>query len=93
MIPTLNVRAALDAVATQNAQAGFVYKTDVTLRKNVRIAWNVSRDKGPAIVYPLAILRGRDNPATQKAYRFLISPEARTLYQKYGFIPLSLERS
>jgi molybdate transport system substrate-binding protein len=56
VVPTLNVRAALAVVESENAEAGIVYRTDAALSKRVRVAFEVPRDQGPAIVYPMAPL-------------------------------------
>src|SRR5215472_17085604 len=41
VIPTLDVRAALAAVASEAAHAGIVYKTDAAISKDVKIAMTV----------------------------------------------------
>src|SRR6478736_1345497 len=66
MVPTENVRAALAAVESGNVDAGFVYKTDANISKKVKIAFSVPIEKGPAIRYPVAIIKGReDSRATE----------------------------
>ncbi len=87
VVPTLDVRAALAAVASGNVDAGFVYRTDAILEPRVRVAFEVPRDEGPGIVYPLAVVRGADEGA-QTLFRFLVSPEARTVFERYGFVVL-----
>ena len=57
MVPTENVRAALAAVESGNVDAGFVYKTDADISKKVKIAFSVPIEKGPAIRYPIAIVK------------------------------------
>lgn len=88
VVPTLNVRAALAAVESENADAGVVYRTDAALSKRVRVAFEVAREKGPAIVYPLAPLAGSKKVATPDLVRALISNEARAVYARYGFVLL-----
>jgi molybdate transport system substrate-binding protein len=88
VVPTLNVRAALSAVESENADAGIVYRTDAGISKRVKVAFEVPRDQGPAIVYPLAPIAGSKKPATAELVRYLTSAAARELYGRYGFVVL-----
>ena len=88
VIPTLNVRAALSAVESENADAGIVYRTDAAISKRVKVAFEVPRDKGPAIVYPMAPLAGSRKSAATELVRYLTSAPAREVYRRYGFIVL-----
>ena len=54
VVPTLNVRAALAAVEAESADAGIVYRTDAAISRRVKVAFEVPREQGPTIVYPLA---------------------------------------
>lgn len=80
LIPTENVRAALAAVESGNADAAFVYRTDLTPRS--RIALEI---QGLHIVYPVAIVH--DSRAARRFVDFLRSPAARRIFTKYGFVP------
>ncbi|HJS75601.1 MAG TPA: molybdate ABC transporter substrate-binding protein [Vicinamibacteria bacterium] len=84
VVPTLDVRAALAALASGNVDAGFVYRTDALLEARVRVAFEVPRAEGPRIVYPLALVRGAGEPA-KALHRYLASPEAARLFDRYGF--------
>jgi len=87
MVPTENVRAALAAVESGNVDAGFVYKTDANISKKVKIAFSVPIEKGPAIRYPVAIIKeGKNNGAAEGFLRYLESENARKLFERYGFI-------
>jgi molybdate transport system substrate-binding protein len=88
VVPTLNVRAALAAVESENADAGIVYRTDAAISKRVRIAFEVAPEQGPAIVYPLAPLLASRKAATPDLVRYLVSAAARDVYARYGFIVL-----
>ncbi len=88
VVPTLNVRAALSAVESENADAGIVYRTDAAISKRVRVAFEVPRDQGPAIVYPLAPLAASRKPATAEFVRYLLSASAREVYGRHGFVVL-----
>jgi molybdate transport system substrate-binding protein len=88
VVPTLNVRAALSAVESENAEAGIVYRTDAAISKRVKVAFEVPRDQGPSIVYPLAPIAGPKKPATAALVRHLTSAAAREVYGRYGFVVL-----
>ncbi len=88
VVPTLNVRAALAAVESENADAALVYRTDAAISKRVKVAFEVPRDQGPAIVYPLAPIAASRKPATAALVSYLTSAAARDVYRRYGFIVL-----
>ena len=88
VVPTLNVRAALSAVETGDVDAGIVYRTDAAISKRVKVAFEVPRDQGPAIVYPLAPVAASKKPATAALVRYLTSSTARDVYRRHGFIVL-----
>ena len=84
VVPTLDVRAALAAVEAEHADAAIVYRTDAARSQRVRVALEVPRNKGPKIVYPLALLSGA-RPAAALFRDYLVSDAARALYEKHGF--------
>jgi len=87
IVPTENVRAALAAVESGNVDAGFVYKTDADISKKVKIAFSVPIEKGPAIRYPVAIVKESKNRlGAENFLRYLQSDNARKLFERYGFI-------
>jgi molybdate transport system substrate-binding protein len=84
VIPTDNVRSALAAVASGNADAAIVYRTDARISKRVRVTYVVTN--GPRIVYPFALLRDAEQPAA--ALRFLHhlrSKQALDTFIRHGF--------
>jgi molybdate transport system substrate-binding protein len=86
-VPTENVRAALAAVESGNADAGIVYKTDARISKKVRVAYEVPVAEGPRISYPVAVLK--DSKRTDDANQFIIylgSDAALQVFRKYGFL-------
>jgi molybdate transport system substrate-binding protein len=98
VVPMLHVRAALSAVESENAAAGIVYRTDAARSKRVRVAFEVPAADGPRIVYPVAAL-GRSParssgppaepaPAAASFVAFLLSPTARVVFEKHGFVVL-----
>jgi molybdate transport system substrate-binding protein len=82
---TKDVRAALALVERGEAAAGIVYATDAALSKKVRVAGEFPAETHPEIVYPIALVAGRDDAAARAFYDFLIGPQARTVFLEYGF--------
>ena len=88
IVPALNVRAALAAVETEAAEAGIVYRTDAAISRRVRVALEVPRDQGPKIVYVVAPLRASKKAGSPDFVRFLSTPEATRVFEKFGFVVL-----
>jgi len=88
IVPTLDVRGALAAVASEHVDGGIVYRTDAALSSRVRVAFEVPRQAGARIVYVLAPLA--EASAAGRAFaRELTSPRAAKVYEKHGFIVLT----
>ncbi len=85
VVPTLDVRAALAAVESGNADAGIVYRTDAAISKRVRVVFEVSAEEAPRIVYPAALLATARGPAARAFYENLRSPAAREVFEGLGF--------
>lgn len=89
VIPTDNVRAALAAVESGNADAAIVYKTDARIAKRVRVAYEVDRSEGPKISYPFAVMKHAEQPEAAKRFlAYLQSKSAKAIFAKHGFIVL-----
>jgi len=87
VVPTENVRAALAAVESGNAEAGIVYKTDASISKKVKVAYEVPGSDSPRISYPMAALRdAKDVKSARRFLDYLNSPNARTVFEQFGFI-------
>jgi molybdate transport system substrate-binding protein len=87
IVPTENVRAALAAVEAGNVEAGIVYKTDAATSKRVKIAVEVPAFDGPAIRYPMALMKESKHPdAALRFLRYLDSDEAGRIFERFGFI-------
>ena len=89
VVPALNVRAALAAVESENADAAIVYRTDAALSRRARVVLEVPRSQGPPIVYVVAPVAAAPRPAGRHFVRFLSSPAARVVFEKHGFIVLA----
>ncbi len=88
IVPVLDVRAALAAVADGHAPAGVVFATDAASTGRVRVAFEVPRDEAPPIAYPLAVLRAARHPRARDLAAFLVAPEALRVYARHGFVVL-----
>jgi molybdate transport system substrate-binding protein len=85
IIPTLDVRAALAAVAAGDIPVSIVYRTDAAVSKDVKIAYTVT--DGPPITYSVAPIASSKNPAeAAKFVAFLDSAAGRAIFEKGGFI-------
>ena len=85
VIPMLDVRAALAAVAGGDVPAGIVYRTDAALSKEVRIAHTVVG--GPSITYSVAPIAASKHPdAAAKFVAFLDSPAGHAVFEGRGFL-------
>jgi molybdate transport system substrate-binding protein len=83
-----DVRQVLTYVETENADAGIVYATDAKISKKVTVVATAPEDSHSPVVYPAAVIKNSKNAAGAKAFLdFLASEKARTVFQKYGFIP------
>jgi len=88
VVSTENVRAALAAVESGDADAGIVYKTDALISKKVKIAYEVPAAAAPHISYPVALVVGGKNSAGGAQFLArLVSAEGRAVFAKYGFTP------
>ena len=82
---TKDVRAALALVERGEAAAGIVYATDAAISKKVKVVGEFPADSHPKIVYPVALIAGKDDAAARAFYDFLKGPQARTVFLEYGF--------
>jgi len=87
-VSTENVRGALAAVESGNADAGIVYKTDALISRTVRVAYEIPAADGPRISYPVALVKDARNPAGAARFLTLLtSAEGRAVFASYGFVP------
>ena len=87
VVPTANVRAALAAVASTDAETGMVYATDAATSKSVKVIYAVPLADGPRITYPVAMLKAAEDEAAKKFLAYLQSPDAQAVFRRDGFLP------
>lgn len=86
LVPLANVRAALVAAESGGVDAAIVYESDATASTNVDLAFVVTGDTAPKILYPAAIvLSSKNREAALKFLTFLRGPEARAIFRRYRF--------
>jgi len=87
VVPLENVRAALAAVESGNVEAGVVYKTDASISKKVKVAYEVPIQDAPAISYPVALVKDSKQPdAAKKFLNYLDSQTAGDIFKQFGFL-------
>ncbi|MGH9857086.1 MAG: molybdate ABC transporter substrate-binding protein, partial [Acidobacteriota bacterium] len=90
LVPVQNVRAALAAVESGNVETAIVYKTDAGISSQVRIAYEIPQQIGPAISYSIVMLkRSKDPSSAKKFYDYLMKPSSLNIFRRFGFIPLT----
>lgn len=82
---TENVRATLALVERGEAPLGVVYATDAAASKKVKVVAEFPADSHPAVEYPVAIVKDRNNSNTQAFLQYLKSPEAKKVFVEQGF--------
>jgi len=81
-----DVRQVLTYVATGNAEAGFVYKTDALTSKKVTIAFHVDPQTYTTVEYPVGIIKAtKHSKEALDFYTYLRSEEAQAVFVKFGF--------
>ena len=85
LVRTENVRVALAFVERGEAAAGVVYQTDARIAPKVRVAAVFPSDSHAPITYPIAAIARYDGPEVREFLSFLAGPEARAVFESYGF--------
>jgi molybdate transport system substrate-binding protein len=80
-----NVRAALVLVARGEAPLGIVYNTDAMAEPGIKVVGTLPASSHPPIVYPAAVLASSKSSAAVTLLAALQSPQARAVWEKYGF--------
>ncbi len=87
-----NVRQVLNYVATGNADAGIVYRTDAQVESNITVIAIAPENSHSPVIYPLAIIKDSKNIDAAKTFiSFLTTPQAQKIFTEYGFITVNSE--
>ncbi len=82
-----DVRQVLNYVATDNVDAGIVYRTDAQVADNVQIVATAPENTHSPVIYPVAVIKDSENPnAATELVGFLTTPEAKAVFEEYGFV-------
>jgi len=75
------------AVESGNIEVGMVFKTDASISKKVKVAYEVPAETGPKISYPVAVLKNAKQVESAKKFVEYLDSDATTkIFQKFGFI-------
>ena len=86
VVPVLDVRAALAAVAAGDLPAGVVYATDARTSSRVRVVYTVPPGEGPQVRYWAVPVAGGEGAALGEAFlAFLRSEPAAAILRAHGF--------
>ncbi|HEX4002158.1 MAG TPA: molybdate ABC transporter substrate-binding protein [Candidatus Acidoferrales bacterium] len=81
-----DVRQVLTYVETGDVDAGIVYTTDGLSTNKVKIVATAPPDSHEPVIYPVAVIKTTKDAAAAKAFEdFLSGPQARAIFEKYGF--------
>ena len=85
-----DVRAVLNWVETENADAGIVYRTDAISSDKIKIVCAAPKGSHSLIIYPAAVIsESKVKDSASKFVKFLKSAKAKEIFVKYGFTPLN----
>lgn len=93
LAPASDVRGALTLVGRGECAVGIVYATDVVGNKDVSVVATLpdSLLQKP-IVYPMAVVKGKQRPEVVSAVRFFQSDEAVAIFKRHGFRVLGVSK-
>ena len=80
-----SVRAALAFVERGEAPLGVVYATDAAVTRKVKVVGVFPDTMHDPIVYPFALVAGKESPAAKALLEYLRGPAAKGVFAKYGF--------
>ncbi|NIF20776.1 molybdate ABC transporter substrate-binding protein [Candidatus Pantoea multigeneris] len=84
-----NVRAALALVERNETPFGVVYGSDAVASKKVAVVGTFPESSHKPVEYPMAVVKGHQQPAVEAFYSYLKGPEAAAVFKRYGFAPKS----
>ncbi|MEO1090518.1 MAG: molybdate ABC transporter substrate-binding protein [Pseudomonadota bacterium] len=85
-VPTRNTIVTVAMVGRGEAVLGLAYDSDALGMDTVEVVHDVAPDLHPPIRYPVARLAGGSDPVgTDRLLAFLVSDEARAVFEQHGF--------
>lgn len=85
LAPADSVRAALAFVERGETPFGVVYATDAAASDKVKIVGVFPEDSHPPVVYPAALIAGKDTAEAKEFFAFLKGDQAKDIFRRYGF--------
>jgi molybdate transport system substrate-binding protein len=87
LVQAKDVTAVLNYVETGNTEVGFVYRSDSEGSTKVKVAAVVPASSHSPIVYPASIIAATKNKQLAEDFLTFLqqSPEAKQVFEKYGF--------
>jgi len=83
-----NVRAVVTKVTAGEADAGIVYKTDVTAAGDQADGVEISPDINVIAEYPIAVTEAASDPEAAQAFiDFILGEQGQQFLNSYGFLP------
>ena len=92
LAPAPDTRAALVFVERGACSAGIVYTTDAAASGRIEVAAEIPDSLHEPILYPAAVVAGRDSPQVRAAIARLLSPAAARIFRRHGFTVLPRPR-
>ncbi len=87
LILQIDTPHVIGIIESGDVEAGIVYSTDAAIRDKIKIVANAPDEVNNKIVYPVAVIKASTNVAAAKAYvDFLLSDDAKTIFEQYGFV-------
>ena len=80
-----NVRTVLSKVALGEADAGIVYRSDVT---DDVVSISIPEEVNELATYPIAPVATGNQDAAEAYISFILSPDGQAILESYGFIPV-----
>jgi molybdate transport system substrate-binding protein len=80
-----NVRAALALVERGECPLGIVYSSDARISQKLKVVATFPEESHPLITYPAALVAEKDTDVARAFLDFLKGPDARLVFEKYGF--------
>ncbi|EKN5938390.1 molybdate ABC transporter substrate-binding protein [Yersinia enterocolitica] len=80
-----NVRSAMALVERAEAPLGIVYGSDAIASDKVKVVGVFPEASHKPVEYPMAIVKGHENPTVTAFYDYLKSQAAAVIFEKYGF--------